>query len=521
MHLGELADVICGPFGSAITNKDYQESGIPLIRITNISGDGYMDYSDIIYISEELGNSLSRTQVSAGDIVISQRGSLGQCAIVDDTFPKLNISANIIAIKNPKGISAEFIRNYILSAVGQTLLERASSGQVQQKITTQDIANLLIPNNCNEEKLISIIERGHTEYESGISQANEYLSGMSDYILRRLSIKKISYKKRLCCGVKFADVIADKTFSAEYYHPERMAAIHTLKSNMDITAYKLSDIVDFYRDLVNVTDNDDYLGLASVESQTGELSGIHEKAAGQAFIYKKGDVLYGRLRPYLNKVLFAEKSGVCSTEFHVMRVINCEKVLPEYVAAILRSDLILSQTRHILSWVKENSITRVPGLHMNDLIQIFDQIYENRPKSIFVSMQFSVETEDTYQTIKDVRDILKRENGLEIKLIKIDEHHDGYSDEIYHRIIDGIKESSLVIADLSFGNKNVHHEIGYAQGLAKKVLLLYKTRDGVPANSEIGSNISMHDQVRFRNQAELRPILLRKIREFFGIEVDD
>lgn len=46
-----------------------------------------MDYSDIIYISEELGNSLSRTQVSAGDIVISQRGSLGQCAIVDDTFP--------------------------------------------------------------------------------------------------------------------------------------------------------------------------------------------------------------------------------------------------------------------------------------------------------------------------------------------------------------------------------------------------------------------------------------------------
>ena len=308
-----------------------------------------MDYSDIIYISEELGNSLSRTQVSAGDIVISQRGSLGQCAIVDDTFPKLNISANIIAIKNPKGISAEFIRNYILSAVGQTLLERASSGQVQQKITTQDIANLLIPNNCNEEKLISIIERGHTEYESGISQANEYLSGMSDYILRRLSIKKISYKKRLCCGVKFADVIADKTFSAEYYHPERMAAIHMLKSNMDITAYKLSDIVDFYRDLVNVTDNDDYLGLASVESQTGELSGIHEKAAGQAFIYKKGDVLYGRLRPYLNKVLFAEKSGVCSTEFHVMRVINCEKVLPEYIAAILRSDLILSQTRHMMT----------------------------------------------------------------------------------------------------------------------------------------------------------------------------
>ena len=57
MHLGELADVICGPFGSAITNKDYQESGIPLIRITNISGDGYMDYSDIRIRQQPVTNS--------------------------------------------------------------------------------------------------------------------------------------------------------------------------------------------------------------------------------------------------------------------------------------------------------------------------------------------------------------------------------------------------------------------------------------------------------------------------------
>ncbi len=87
---------------------------------------------------------------------------------------------------------------------------------------------------------------------------------------------------------------------------------------------------------------------------------------------------------------------------------------------------------------------------MNDLIQIFDQIYENRPKSIFVSMQFSVETADTYQTIEDVKATLKRENGLDIKLIRVDKHHDGYSDEIYHRIINGIKESSLVMLIFSF-----------------------------------------------------------------------
>lgn len=177
--------------------------------------------------------------------------------------------------------------------------------------------------------------------------------------------------------------------------------------------------------------------------------------------------------------------------------------------------------QQFLKWVQANSITQVPDIHMHDLIQIFDKVYENIPKSVFMSMQFSADTEDTYQTVKDVRDILKRENGIEFKLIKVDEHEDGYSDEIYHRIIEGIKESALVIADLSYGNKNVHHEIGYAQGLNKKVLMLYKTRPGVEPKTEIGSNISMHDQLRYTNQTELRPKLLKKIRQFFGISNDE
>ena len=62
--IGEVADVICGPFGSAIKNSDYRDEGIPLVRITNISKTGYMDYSDLVYISEELGASLSRTSAA-------------------------------------------------------------------------------------------------------------------------------------------------------------------------------------------------------------------------------------------------------------------------------------------------------------------------------------------------------------------------------------------------------------------------------------------------------------------------
>jgi hypothetical protein len=143
--------------------------------------------------------------------------------------------------------------------------------------------------------------------------------------------------------------------------------------------------------------------------------------------------------------------------------------------------------------------------------------FENVPRKIFMSMQFGDKTKDTYDVVEQVRDSLKRDSGIELDLFKVDEHKDGYSDEIYHRITSGIQNADLVIADLTYGNKNVHHEIGYAQGLGKKVLLLWQERDGADADDEIGSNLKMHDQVRFRYVADLRVKLIEKIRQCFGL----
>lgn len=347
MHLGELADVICGPFGSAITNKDYQESGIPLIRITNISRDGYMDYSDIIYISEELGNSLSRTQVSAGDIVISQRGSLGQCAIVDDTFPKLNISANIIAIKNPKGISAEFIRNYILSAVGQTLLERASSGQVQQKITTQDIANLLIPTKCKESKLTHIIESGYATYRSKIERADKLLQGFEFEISKTYNLS-CSQNSTLCYAVKLGQI--DGVIDAKRYASERKLT----------TDFIVSDICEILDEKVNVARFGqqiiDWIRIDDLPNQPLDIEEIRTQPAneveGMFFEIEEGDILVARLGPtILNRKIVMVRSlartTIASAEFLVLR---CKKGYDaETVMAVLKTkyyrDLMYSHAR--------------------------------------------------------------------------------------------------------------------------------------------------------------------------------
>jgi type I restriction enzyme, S subunit len=62
-----------------------------------------------------------------------------------------------------------------------------------------------------------------------------------------------------------------------------------------------------------------YVGLEHIEPQTMRLLGHGDPldSRSSSLRFSKGDVLYGRMRPYLNKVWVAEFDGICSAEFLV------------------------------------------------------------------------------------------------------------------------------------------------------------------------------------------------------------
>lgn len=206
-----------------------------------------------------------------------------------------------------------------------------------------------LPDMSVQAKLVSRMDDALSLRKKKLRQADELLFSLDAVLCDALSITMPKYKDRIACAITLSDLRADNTMGADYYHPERIAIIHMMKES-GLKTEKLIELVNFQRDIVFSAEcKEGYLGLAGVQSNTGELSGINEDVAGQAFRYQEEDVLYGRLRPYLNKVFFAEKGGICSTEFHVMRVKNKDKLLPAYLAAIMRSGLILSQTRHMMT----------------------------------------------------------------------------------------------------------------------------------------------------------------------------
>lgn len=109
-----------------------------------------------------------------------------------------------------------------------------------------------------------------------------------------------------------------------------------------------------------------------------------------------------------------------------------------------------------LEWAKKNRLTEIPDLHIRDVIDIYNKIYDHSPKKIFMSMWFNKDTTDTYDAVKTVKDTVLRDYNIILDIIKVDEHKDGYSDDIYRRIVKGIDSCDLLIADLTYGNKNVH-----------------------------------------------------------------
>lgn len=95
--VSELADqgrksTSSGPFGSNLVSRDYTESGVPVIRGVNMSSGRWVG-GNFAWVSEEKADELSANLAFPGEIVFTQRGTLGQvCLVPDGQYDKYVLS---------------------------------------------------------------------------------------------------------------------------------------------------------------------------------------------------------------------------------------------------------------------------------------------------------------------------------------------------------------------------------------------------------------------------------------------
>ena len=72
--------IVGGPFGSDLVAKDYAQYGIPVIRGQNLSGQWVS--GNFAFVTQTKADSLKANLARPGDIVFTQRGTLGQVSLV-------------------------------------------------------------------------------------------------------------------------------------------------------------------------------------------------------------------------------------------------------------------------------------------------------------------------------------------------------------------------------------------------------------------------------------------------------
>lgn len=111
----------------------------------------------------------------------------------------------------------------------------------------------------------------------------------------------------------------------------------------------LGEVLELSRERVEPTEHPDtpfnYVGLESIEGHTGKLQSYQPTLGAEIKstknVFHTGEVLYGKLRPYLNKVHLASADGICSTDIYVLRP-RQRQVHPSFAANYLRSPSVLS-----------------------------------------------------------------------------------------------------------------------------------------------------------------------------------
>jgi len=120
----------------------------------------------------------------------------------------------------------------------------------------------------------------------------------------------------------------------------------------------LGELCD-YGDCINVNTEDIaedawILDLEDIEKDTGmvlkKVTKAQRNSVSTKHKFHSGQVLYSKLRPYLNKVVLSDADGYCTSEILPLEFKNC--VLPEYARYYLMSGTFITYANHCSYGVK-------------------------------------------------------------------------------------------------------------------------------------------------------------------------
>lgn len=145
VELGELLLFV----GSGVTPKGgqkiYKTSGIPFIRSQNVYPDG-LRLNEIVYISEQMHNSMARTHVKPTDVLLNITGaSIGRSTVVPQAFGQANVNQHVCIIRPVPEVDPWYLSQFLNSPIGQDQIMESQSGVTRQGLNYSQLRKIFFP----------------------------------------------------------------------------------------------------------------------------------------------------------------------------------------------------------------------------------------------------------------------------------------------------------------------------------------------------------------------------------------
>jgi type I restriction enzyme S subunit len=185
----ELYSTQIGPFGKALTPKEYISSGVPLLRGINVNHGRFYD-DGFVFISEETADRLSKYESHPGDVLLVHKGTLGQIGLMPKNrkYHRYIMGNSMLKVQcNEDKLIPEYLYYWFCSSEGQHyLFSRVSQvgvPQIQKPLATLREASLLVPSVKYQKEIVSILGTLDDKIEN-LRKQNETLEQIAQTLFK-------------------------------------------------------------------------------------------------------------------------------------------------------------------------------------------------------------------------------------------------------------------------------------------------------------------------------------------------
>ena len=359
VKLGDLVSVLGGkriPAGRKLTKEN---TGYIYIRVSDMKNETVLT-DDLQYVPKDIYPSISRYIINKEDVYITVAGTIGRIGKIPSEIDGANLTENADRLVF-RMIDQDWLIKSLSSPLIQNQIADATTKVGQPKLAIKRIQELFIPLPplaeqhrivAKIEELLPFVDRYAASYEK-LEQFNaKFPEDMKKSILQYAIQGKLVEQRP-------EEGTAEELYKAIQEEKQKLIKEGKIKKEKPLAEItedeipfdipdswkwvKLGDCTSYAQSKEKISPpeitNDMWsLDLEDIQKETGTILvktlASERKISGDKVKFRKGQVLYSKLRPYLKKILVAPDDGICTPELVPFNVYGIDA---NYISYVLKS----------------------------------------------------------------------------------------------------------------------------------------------------------------------------------------